>query len=158
MHLRRPARLSSAAGLLLALVAAVTLVSHFPAAARALHDEAKAAEGRNDLGGALAAADSAEIHDLFVRDAVTYLPRNARYVVALPANEAKAEQTYSVDPITFAAVPSLLQNFLLPRRMVTTAERGTYILCYYCERSRWGARVRWLANDGAGGFVGHVSR
>jgi len=150
--------LSAVVGVLLAVVAGGTLLARLPGAFNAFNSGAKAAAGRNELGGALAAADTAGLNDDFVRDAFADVPRNGRFAVVLPLNQAAAEKTYGVSSITFAAASPLFEDFLLPRREVPKATRGTYILCYLCDSPYWDHRTRWLANNHAGGLVGYVYR
>lgn len=157
MRLARSLTVSSAAGLVLAVAAGATLLSHVPAAFHALRSEAKAAQGQNVLGGALSAADGAGLNEKFVRHAVALIPRHARYEVALPSNQAQAEKDYGVNPVTFDAAPSLLQNFLLPRRKVKTAVGGEYVLCYYCD-THWHNRIHWLWDNQNGARVGYLPR
>jgi hypothetical protein len=153
----RPSSISSAAGLLLAVAAGAILLSHLPAAVRALHDEATTAQGQNELGGALSAADAVGLDEKFVRNAFARIPRHARYAVALPAHLTQAEHDYGVSPTTFAAAPTLLQNFLLPRRKVKTVTPGTYVLCYFCD-THWHHRMHWLWDNRNGARVGYLPR
>lgn len=141
----------------LAAVAALMLLARLPGAYSAFHDAAKAAAGRNALGGALATADAIGLNDDFVRDADALVPRGARYAVVLPSDKAAVERSDGVNPITFDGVPALFGNYLLPRRQVKTAARGTYILCFYCDAD-WRGRTRWLAPAAGGGRVGYVIR
>jgi hypothetical protein len=150
--------LSAVVGIVLAAAAAAMLLARLPDAFTTFSSSAKAAAGRNELGGALAAADTAGLNDDFVRAAFADVPKNARFAVVLPPDQAAAEKTYGVSPITFAAAPTLLEDFLLPRREVPKAIRGTYILCYLCDSPYWDHRTRWLANNHAGGLVGYVYR
>ena len=150
--------LSAVVGIALAAVAAAMLLARLPDAFKTFNSSAKAAAGRNELGGALAAADTAGIHDDFVRDAFAYVPEKARFAVVLPPDQAAAEKTYDISAITFLAASPMLEDFLLPRREVPKATRGTYILCYLCDSPYWDHRTRWLANDHAGGLVGYVYR
>jgi hypothetical protein len=145
-------------GVALVVAAAVMLLIRLPGAFHTLDASATAAEGRNELGGALAAADSAGLNDSFVQSAFQYVPKDGRFAVVLPPDLAAAEKSYGVNPITFSAASPLLEDFLLPRREVPKATRGTYILCYFCDSPYWDKRVRWLANDHAGGLVGYVYR
>ena len=131
------------------------LLARVPAAVHGLNQQAAAARGDNELGGAIAAAAGAELDKDFVRHAFALVPRNARYAVALPANEAVIERAYGVNPTTFAAAPTLLQNFMLPRREVKTAPPGTYVLCYYCDE-HWHHRMHWLWDNQNGEKVGYL--
>jgi hypothetical protein len=120
---------------------------------RSFHDfdaAAAAQAGRNQLGGALATADSVSLSDRFVRAAFAVIPRDGRFVVALPSNPARAEAQHSISPITFDAIPALFEDFLLPRREVTAAAPRTYVICYFCD-STWSRRTRWLWSNGSGG-------
>ena len=156
--LQRGVTLPVIAGAVLAVATAVTLLARLPAAFHDLSRSAAAAAGRNELDGALAAADSVRLNNDFVRAAFAYVPLHGRFAVVLPPDRAAAEKTYGVDALTFTAAPTLLQNFLLPRREVTVARRGTYVLCYFCDSPYWDQRTRWLANNHAGGLVGYVYR
>jgi hypothetical protein len=155
VRLARSLTVSSAAGLVLAVAAGAMLLSHLPAAFHALRSEANAARGENTLGGALSAAAGAGLNKKFVQHAVALIPRHARYEVALPSNLTQAEQDYGVNPITFAAAPTLLQNFLLPRRKVKTAVGGEYVLCYYCD-THWHHRMHWIWDNHNGARVGYL--
>ncbi len=145
-------------GIVLACAAALMLVIRLPDAFHTFSSNAKAAKGRNGLGGALAAADSAGINDDFVRFAFQFVPKHGHFAVVLPPDLPTAEKSYSVSPITFSALPTMLEDFLLPRREVPNATRGTYILCYFCDSPYWDAHTRWLANNHIGGLVGYVYR
>jgi hypothetical protein len=145
-------------GVALAVAAALMLLVRLPGALHSFSSSAKAAEGRNGLGGALQAADSVGLNDDFVRDAFAYVPQNGRFAVVLPPDQAAAEKSYGVNSITFAAASPLLEDFLLPRREVPKAVRGTYILCYFCDSPYWDQHTHWLANNHAGGLVGYVYR
>jgi hypothetical protein len=145
-------------GTALAAAAALTLAIRLPGAFHTLDASAKAAQGRNGLGGALAAADSVGLNDDFVRYAFQYVPKHGRFAVVLPPDLAAAEKSYGVSPTTFAAAPTLLEDFLLPRREVPTAIPGTYIVCYFCDSPYWDRHTHWLANNHAGGLVGYVYR
>lgn len=149
--------LPSRAGIVLAAAAFVMLLARLPGAFSSLTDAAHAAAGRNALGGALATADAIGLNDDFVRDADALVPRGARFAVVLPANETAVEKADGVSPITFDGVSALFANYLLPRRQVKTATRGTYILCFHCDAA-WNARTRWLAPATGGGRVGYVDR
>lgn len=144
--------------MVLTLAAALMLLIRLPGAFHTFSSSAKAAEGRNGLGGALQAADSVGLNDDFVRDAFAYVPRNGHFTVVLPPDLTAAEKNYGVNSITFAAAPTLLEDFLLPRREVPKATRGTYILCYFCDSPYWDRHTHWLANNHAGGLVGYVYR
>lgn len=145
------------AGIALVAAAAVMLLARLPGAYSAFHDAAKAAAGRNELGGALATADAIGLNDDFVRNAVALVPRGGRFSVVLPTDEAAVEKSDGVNPITFDGVSALFANYLLPRRQVKTATRGTYILCFYCDAA-WNGRTRWLAPETGGGRVGYIDR
>src|SRR5262249_7085651 len=140
------------------VAAAAMLLTRLPGAFHTLAKEGNAAVGRNELGGALAAADSVGLNNDFVKDSFTFVPKNAHFAVVLPPDLTAAEKNYNVSPITFDAVPWMLEDFLLPRRAVPKATRGTYILCYFCDSPYWDQRTRWLANNHAGGLVGYVYR
>jgi hypothetical protein len=149
----RSLTIAAAAGLVLSAAAAAILVSHLPFSLRALHDEASAARGRNQLGGALAAADQVALPAGLVTNAFVYVPRQANYAVELPSNQAQVEKLYDVNPTTFAAAPTLLQNFLLPRRKVKVVAAGTYVLCFYCDE-HWHHRMHWLWDNQNGSRIG----
>lgn len=154
-HLRTlPARI----GITLALLAAAMLLARLPGAIRALDHAASDAAGRNELGGALATADSIGLNDDFVRDAFAAVPANGRFAVVLPKDEAAVESGKGVSSITFDGVSPLFGDYLLPRREVATATTGTYILCFYCNAQAWSRRTHWLAPDEDGGRVGYVYR
>jgi hypothetical protein len=144
-------------GIVLAAVVVAAIAVRLPLAFHSFRSTANAEKGRNELVGALAVADSVQINDNWVRATFYIVPRHATFVVALPSNQAAVEQKDSVASITFAALPVMLEDFLLPRREVATATRGTFVLCYYCG-AVWSATTRWLYNDHAGGLVGRVVR
>ena len=146
------------AGLALAAVAAVMLVGRLPGAYHELQHAAKAAAGRNELGGALAAADSLGLNDDLVRATFAEIPPRSRFAIVLPKDETAVEQRDSVAAITFAGLPPLLGNYLLPRRLVSTPVAGTYIVCFYCDAAAWSGRARWLGPAVGGGRIGYVTR
>jgi hypothetical protein len=147
----------SAVGLALIAVAAVLVALRLPHALDQLDGRAAAEIGRNDEGGALAAADMVGIKDDFVRAAIHILPRNARFA-ALVADPEQAHKTYGVSTTTILAVHDLMQEILLPRRATATAGRGMYVLCYYCDTAPWDHRTRWLWRGGQGDLIGLVYR
>ena len=112
--------------------------------------------GRNELGGALATADSVEMSDAFVRDAFADIPLHASFVVALPADEPAAEAKDGVNPTTFSAASLLFEDYLMPRR-IAQAARGVYLVCFYCDPV-WNARTRWLSPVEGGGRIGLIDR
>lgn len=134
------------------------LLIRLPGAYHELDHAAKTAAGRNELGGVLATADSLALNDDFVRAAFADVPRNARYAVVLPKDEAAVESADGVSPITFDGVTPMFGNYLLPRRELKTPVRGAYIVCFYCGATAWRARVRWLSAVDGGGRVGYVER
>ena len=141
---------------MLAAVAALMLVGRIPGAYHELQHAAKAAAGRNALGGALATADSLAVNDDFVRNAFADIPKGGRFAVVLPQNEAAVEKADGVSPITFDGVPSMFENYLLPRREVAAPAASTYIICFYCNAEALGPHVRWLGPQTGGGRVGYV--
>jgi hypothetical protein len=147
--------LVASAGLLLAAAAALMLLLRLPGAYHELTHAAKAAQGRNELGGALATADSIGLNDDFVRDAFAYVPKTGRFAVVLPKDEAAVEQKDGVSQITFDGVPALFANYLLPRRQVKTPAAETYVICFHCDVASLG-QVRWLSPDNGGGRVGYI--
>jgi hypothetical protein len=153
---RRPA-LPVAAGIVLAVAAAVTLAVRVPTAIDSFRSTAAAQAGRGELGGALAVADMVGIDNDFVRAAVDELPRNAQFAPLLP-DPAQAQQTYGVSAETIDALAPLMQEVLLPRREVDAASTGTYILCYLCETSSWDKRTHWLWKGTKGDSIGLVYR
>lgn len=158
MPWRRPLTWPAVVGSVLLVAAAVMLAARLPGAYHAFDNGAKAAAGRNELGGALAAADATGIDNDFVRDAFEQIPRTGSFAVVLPTDESAVEQSQNVSPTTFEALPTLLENYLLPRREVATAKPGTFILCYLCDKGAWSSRTHWLADNGRGELVGYVYR
>lgn len=142
----------------LTVAAALMLLVRLPDAVRGFDRAASAQVGRNAYGGATAAADSVEIDDGFVQAALTIIPRNGRFAVALPTDEVAVEQKTGISGITFQAVTGLMEDFLLPRRVVDSPAKGVYLLCYLCDRSRWDARTHWLYESPAvkGALVGRI--
>lgn len=147
---------SSGAGIALAAAACLMLLMRLPGAYSAFTDAAKAAAGRNELGGALATADSLSLNDDFVRNAFADIPKSGRFAVLLPKNETAVEQADSVSPITFEGVPGLFENYLLPRREVKTPAISTYVICFYCNVATLGRDVRWLGPAAGGGRIGYI--
>ena len=92
MPLQRPLTLSTVAGLVLVGLAALMFLARLPGAYHALQHAAKAAAGRNELGGALATTDSLGLKDDFVRYAFAYVPKDGRFAVVLPRDEAAVEK------------------------------------------------------------------
>jgi hypothetical protein len=144
-------------GLALAAAAGLMLLARLPGAFNEFDHAAHAARGRNQLGGALATADSLELDDAFVRSAMALVPKGGRFVVVLPRNEAAIERSDGVSPITFDGVPALFEDYLLPRVRLETASPGTYILCFYCSPV-WNERAHWLTSEEGGGRVGYIYR
>jgi hypothetical protein len=149
---------SSGAGIALAAAACLMLLMRLPGAYSAFTDAAKAAAGRNELGGALATADSLSLNDDFVRNAFATVPKTGRFAVVLPRDEAAIEKADGVSPITFDGVAALFADYLLPRRQLQTPTKGTYIICFYCDTAAWSGRTHWLAPEVGGGRVGYVIR
>ena len=158
MALRQAASFQVVAALVLLAALTVTIIVRLPAAFGGMSSAAAAASGRNELGGALAAADSADIDNDWVRAAFRIVPVHGSFTVALQADLVQAEKTYHVDPVTFDAIPTMLEDLLLPRRAITTAMPGSYVLCYFCDSPYWDHRTRWLFNNQAGGLVGFFYR
>lgn len=138
--------------------AALMLLLRLPGAYDELQHAAKAAAGRNELGGALATADAIGLNDDFVRDAFAYVPKTGRFAVVLPKDETAVEQSDNVSPITFDGVSGLFGDYLLPRRQVKIPTTGTYVVCFHCDIAAWSRRTRWLSGDNGGGRIGVVTR
>lgn len=145
-----------AAGVVLAAIAALTLAGRIPDAYHELQHAAKAAAGRNELGGALATADSLALNDDFVRNAFADIPRSGRFAVVLPKNETAVEQADGVSPITFDGVPGIFENYLLPRREIKTPAPSSYVICFYCNAAALGRGVHWLGPEVGGGRIGFL--
>jgi hypothetical protein len=156
--IRRPTTISGAAGLVLMTVAAIMLVIRLPGAFDSLGSSASAASGRNQLGGALATADSVGLNNDFVVAAFADIPKTGRFAVVLPPDLAKAEATGEVNPLTFAAAPTFFEDYLLPRRIATRVAPGVFIVCLACKSPYWDKRTHWLSPDNGGGIVGLVYR
>lgn len=158
MRGRLPSTFPVIAGWVLVVALVLMLLIRLPGAFDSLNGAAKAAAGRNELGGALATADAIGLNDDFVRDAFRQIPKNGRYAVLLPKDEAAVEQSDSVSAITFDGVPELFGDYLLPRRQLQAPAAGGYVLCFYCDQSALGRRVRWLTPPTGGGRVGYLGR
>jgi hypothetical protein len=158
MTLPRAALSRVAAALVLVAALAVISLVRLPAAFRGLNSAAAAASGKNELGGALVTADSADIDNNWVRAAFRVVPAHASFAFAFPGDLVQAEKTYHIDPLTFVAIPGMLEDLLLPRRALAAPRPGAYVLCYFCDSPYWDNRTRWLANDHAGGLVGYLYR
>jgi hypothetical protein len=154
-HSRLTVRL--VAGLSLTVAAVVILTLRIQSTVDYMRGTAAAEVGRNDEGGALAAADMVGLNDDFVRAAIHVLPRSARFAALVP-DPFQAQKTYGVSPTTIEAVPDLMREVLLPRREVVTPGKGTYIVCYLCDTSPWDRRTHWLWRGSAGGLIGLVYR
>jgi hypothetical protein len=155
-------RAALAAALVLATLA--VLAVRVPDAVRGLSGIARSQVGRDELDGGLAAADSLDVDNDFVRQTVALIPPDARYAVLLPADPNAAQQTYGVSPVTLQGLPDFLREVLLPRRDVETQDRvnppvpvGGYVICFYCDTSPWDHRTRWLWTGG-GAAIGTVYR
>jgi hypothetical protein len=153
----RGATLRIAAGLALAAAAAVMLILRVPTAFQGFNGSAAAEVGRNDLGGTLAAADMVGVNNDFVRAAFDTIPLNAYFAVLVP-DPLQAQTTYGVSPVTIDAVPTMMEDDLLPRRLVETPQKGTYVLCYLCNTSPWDHRTHWLWKNSSGQVIGLVYR
>jgi hypothetical protein len=149
--------LPSAAGIVLTLAIATLVFLRLPTAFRNLDGQAAAEVGRNQEGGALAAADMVGLNDDFVRTAIHLLPRNAQFAAVVP-DPNQAATTYGIATTTILAVPDLMQEVLLPRREITAPQKGAYILCYLCDTSPWDNRTHWLWKGTSGGLIGLVYR
>lgn len=158
MRLRLPSTFPVVAGVALTAVAALMLVVRLPSAYQAFGKSVAAAAGRNELGGALATADSVGLNDDFVRTAFADIPTSGRFAVVLPSVPAKAESAYGVNPITFDAAPGFFEDYLLPRRQAARVAPGVYIVCFYCKSPYWDQRTHWLSPENGGGIVGRVYR
>lgn len=158
MRQRFPSTYASVAGSALVLAAALMLLVRLPAALHSFSSGAAAAAGRNELGGALATADSAGLDDNFVRAAFADIPKTGRFVVVLPPDLTKAEAADSVNPITFDAAPTFFEDFLLPRRVADRVAPGVYIVCLDCKSPYWDKRTHWLSPVNGGGLIGLVYR
>jgi len=134
------------------------LLVRLPGAFHSFDSAAKAAAGRNQLGGALATADSVGLNNDFVVAAFADIPRTGRFAVVLPPDLAKAEAANGVNPLTFAAAPTFFEDFLLPRRVATRVSPGVFIVCLACKSPYWDKRTHWLSPDNGGGIVGLVIR
>lgn len=134
------------------------LLVRAPAAFHSFDNATAAASGRNELGGALATADSVGLNDDFVRTAFQAIPSHAHFAVVFPADLAKAEAADHVNPISFDAAPTFFEDYLMPRREVTAATPGTYIICFYCDAPTWNARTHWRSSAYGGGRIGYVYR
>jgi hypothetical protein len=155
-------RATLAAALVLATLA--VLAVRVPDAVRALSGVARSQIGRDELDGGLAAADSLDVNDDFVRQTVALIPPHAWYAVLLPADPNAAQQSYGVSPVTLQGLPDFLREVLLPRRDVETQDRvnppvpvGGYVICFYCDTSPWDQRTRWLWTS-EGADIGRVYR
>jgi len=146
-------------GIALTVAAALMVLVQLPNTLRWFDHAAAAQVGRNAYGGATAAADSVEIDDGFVQAALTMIPRNGRFTVVLPADTVAAAAKNGMSPVTFQALPAMMEDFLLPRREVDTPAKGDYVLCYLCDRSQWDGRTHWLYESPAvkGALVGQVN-
>lgn len=146
-------------GIALTVVAAVMLLVRLPTALSGFDRAASAQVGRNAYGGATAAADSVELDDGFVQAALTVIPRDGRFTVALPGDQVAVEQKTGISGVTFQALTGLMEDFLLPRREVDSPAKGVYVLCYLCDRARWDGRTHWLYESPAvkGALVGRIS-
>ena len=109
-----------ATGLALAAVAALMLVGRIPGAYHELQHAAKAAAGRNELGGALATADSLSVNDDFVRNAFA-IPTGGRIAVPARTDGDRAGGRCKSDHVRRHA--ALFEVYLLPRREVKTRRR-----------------------------------
>lgn len=157
VRLRLPSTFPVVAGWVLVTAVAVMLLIRLPGAFHSFGTATASASGRDELGGALATADEVGLNDTFVRDAFADIPQHARFVVALPADEAATETKDDVDPTTFSAAELFFEDFLMPRRVVAGTARGVYVVCLYCD-SGWNRRTRWLSPVEGGGRVGVVDR
>jgi len=146
-------------GIALTVIAALMVLVRLPGALNGFDHAASAQVGRNGYGGATAAADSLEIDDGFVQAALTLIPRNGRFTVALPTDKVAVEAKTGIQGATFQALPAMMEDFLLPRREVDSPAKGDYVLCYLCDRPHWDARTHWIYESPAvkGALVGQVN-
>jgi hypothetical protein len=146
------------AGTVLAAAALVMLLVRLPAAFHSINGAAKAAVGRNQLGGALATADSIGLNNDFVVAAFADIPKTGRFAVVVPPDLAKAEAADGINPLTFAAAPPFFEDYLLPRRIADRVAPGVFIVCLGCKSPYWDKRTHWLSPDNGGGIIGLVYR
>ncbi len=147
----------AAAALAVVAAAIIVVALRLPTAFDDLRGARAAEVGRNDAGGALAAADSAAIDNEFVRAAIATVRSPARFAVLFPS-PTSAQTTYHIDPETLDALPPLMQEVLLPAREVATPAPGTYLLCYVCDTAPWDPRTQWLWKNDKGIAIGRVYR
>jgi hypothetical protein len=135
--------------LALMIVAAANVVAYLPTTISRLNAHARQNAARDSLGQSLAAADSLDIDNGLVATARELLPEDATFAV-LPPSDASAR---SLNPITVGALDGYFAYDLLPRRSVST-KAAQFLLCYGCDDSEWGRRVRWIWSNGAGLKIG----
>jgi hypothetical protein len=149
---------SVAAGAALVLATAIIVLPRFTTTFDGFRGSAASEVGRNEEGGALAAADMSDLDNDFVRNAIHMLPPNAQFAVVIPHDPLGAQATYGVSTTTIYSVAPLMQEVLLPRREVSTAEKGTYVLCFLCDTTSLDHRTHWLWKGTQGDLIGLVYR
>ena len=154
--IERMATVRLTAALLVVAAFAGMVTDRLPQAFRDLSGAATANAGRDEGDGALAAADSVDMDNGFVRAAMQTVPRGSRFLVETASTEQAAG--YKVDPATLWAVPGQMVEDLLPSRPATEPRVGIYVICYLCDTSPWDKRVDWLWNNHAGMAIGRITR
>ena len=136
------------------VLAAVALAcARVPAAVNDLNATASAEVGRDDVYGALTAADPLGIDNDFVRVATGHVPPGSSYALLLPPAGSGA-----LNPTTRQALPAFMRNVLLPSREIARPHVGDYVLCYLCSAKRWDGRTSWIWSNGSGIEIGKVIR
>ena len=132
------------------VVAAVIVLSQLPTSLRAASAKRRQNDAYTSDGRVLAAADSIDVDNSFVRAALEVVPERATYVVLRPPADLVAQGKLS--GVTYDALRPFLRYVLLPRREVDRVAAADYVLCYGCTaRVR---RVAWLWTGDEGLKIG----
>jgi hypothetical protein len=105
---RLPSTFPAVAGWILVVALMLMLLARLPGVFHSLNNAAKAAIGRNQLGGALATADSIRrLNDDFVIEALESVPKNASYAVVLPTESWRTRTASKEGRMYLSAVHNL---------------------------------------------------
>ena len=137
----------STLGLALVVVAAGTLVVRLPVALHQLNLGAKVNSAYSSQGRTLAAADSLDIDNLFIDEALVSLPKNATFAVLLPTPKTQAE--LNIPSVTVGSLRAYLLYLLLPHPEVPP-DQADYLLCYSCDRESVRGHVTWVWSEADG--------
>ena len=147
--------LRRAAGVFVVGVAAAVFALRLPAAFDGFAERAALNAASTPEERVLVVADSLDLDNDFVLEALELLPEDARYAFLLPATPEVAQTSYGMNEIAFVHAAGFMRYLLLPRRPVPP-EAARWVLCYGCDTDPWDGRTAWLWKNENGAAVGWV--